>query len=227
MSQTKGRDRTPHLPAATTRHLRRPGTQRASKMPAGHCLSILHSALPFALMRMPKVSLKTMTAWKDRFSESTLNLLRLLGQHTTYKLLQRAHPEISEEQIRDMEVEVAKALELKNASSRDAMLQTFEVAKELLKEENAHLPSPEGAYQLRISLMRSSPEIWRRFVVPGDISLETLHHVIQDVMGWEECHLHRFTIDGEDYAAADDGGIGGEIDAHDEREHHLHHLVKR
>ncbi len=49
-------------------------------------------------------------------------------------------------------------------------------------------------YLLRIRLCEIEPEIWRRFVVPWDISLDRLHDVIQIVMGWEDYHLHEFTI---------------------------------
>jgi hypothetical protein len=38
------------------------------------------------------------------------------------------------------------------------------------------------------------PEILRRFVVPGDITLDRLHDVIQIVMGWQDYHLHTFSI---------------------------------
>lgn len=49
-------------------------------------------------------------------------------------------------------------------------------------------------YLLKISLLDIEPEIWRRFVVPADISLDRLHDVIQIVMGWQDSHLHEFTI---------------------------------
>jgi len=38
------------------------------------------------------------------------------------------------------------------------------------------------------------PEVWRRFVVSGDITLDRLHDVIQIVMGWTDSHLHSFTV---------------------------------
>jgi len=49
-------------------------------------------------------------------------------------------------------------------------------------------------YLLRIRLLGIEPEIWRRFVVPLDITLDRLHDVIQIVMGWTDSHLHEFTI---------------------------------
>jgi hypothetical protein len=57
---------------------------------------------------------------------------------------------------------------------------------------------PVPIYQLKIILRRSSPPIWRRIQVPADIGLARLHLVIQDVMGWEDCHLHEFAGSGRD-----------------------------
>ena len=37
------------------------------------------------------------------------------------------------------------------------------------------------------------PPVWRRFVVPSDISLSKLHHILQAVMGWTDSHLYGFT----------------------------------
>lgn len=54
-------------------------------------------------------------------------------------------------------------------------------------------------YQLRVSLDEIEPEIWRRVVVPSDITLDRLHDVIQICMGWNDSHLHRFMIDGQEY----------------------------
>ena len=52
----------------------------------------------------------------------------------------------------------------------------------------------ERLYLLKIRLLEIEPEIWRRFVVPADITLDRLHDVIQIVMGWTDSHLHEFTI---------------------------------
>jgi len=52
----------------------------------------------------------------------------------------------------------------------------------------------DRVYQLRISLVESEPEIWRRTLVPGKMSLGALHDVIQGVMGWDGGHLHQFIL---------------------------------
>ena len=52
----------------------------------------------------------------------------------------------------------------------------------------------ERLYLLKIRLLDIEPEIWRRFVAPGSITLDRLHDVIQIVMGWTDSHLHEFVI---------------------------------
>jgi hypothetical protein len=49
-------------------------------------------------------------------------------------------------------------------------------------------------YLLKIELLHTEPNIWRRFVVPAEITLDRLHDVIQIVMGWQDMHLYSFTI---------------------------------
>ncbi len=49
-------------------------------------------------------------------------------------------------------------------------------------------------YQLKISLQGAKPPIWRRAQVPGSITLDELHEVIQHCMGWMDYHLHQFQI---------------------------------
>ena len=49
-------------------------------------------------------------------------------------------------------------------------------------------------YLLKIELLFIKPQIWRHFVVPGEITLDCLHDVIQIVMGWENKHLYQFRI---------------------------------
>lgn len=59
-------------------------------------------------------------------------------------------------------------------------------------------------YQLKITLVDAEPAVWRRVLVPADYTLDRLHAVIQAAMGWEDFHLHAFTIDGRGYGVGDD-----------------------
>ncbi len=49
-------------------------------------------------------------------------------------------------------------------------------------------------HQIRISLNDITPPIWRRVLVPSDITLGRLHILIQIVMGWDDDHMHQFTL---------------------------------
>ena len=48
-------------------------------------------------------------------------------------------------------------------------------------------------YQLKITLARIAPPIWRRIQVK-DCTLDKLHEHIQTAMGWTNSHLHHFKI---------------------------------
>ena len=54
--------------------------------------------------------------------------------------------------------------------------------------------TPQKIYQLKVTLLRTSPPIWRRLLVPADLTLEQLHDVLQAAMGWEDCHMHDFRV---------------------------------
>ena len=44
----------------------------------------------------------------------------------------------------------------------------------------------ERVYLLKIELLDIEPAIWRRFVVPANITLDRLHDVTQIIMGWTD-----------------------------------------
>jgi hypothetical protein len=48
---------------------------------------------------------------------------------------------------------------------------------------------PQEIYQIKVTLLRTDPPIWRRVLVPADLALEQLHDVLQLAMGWEDCHM--------------------------------------
>lgn len=59
-------------------------------------------------------------------------------------------------------------------------------------------------YQLKITLRGvSKPPVWRRVLVPADITLNDLHGVIQQAMGWDDYHLHVFTTGWREYGSPD------------------------
>ena len=58
-------------------------------------------------------------------------------------------------------------------------------------------------YQIKITLKGAKPPIWRRVLVPDNLTLNQLHHVIQVAMGWYDSHLHEFVIAGVSYGSPD------------------------
>jgi hypothetical protein len=68
-------------------------------------------------------------------------------------------------------------------------------------------------YQLKIVLQGISPMIWRRLLVKSDSTIEDLHYITQIAMGWEDIHIHYFTIHGQQYGVGKPGGMSFNTDA--------------
>ena len=67
-------------------------------------------------------------------------------------------------------------------------------------------------YRLKIVLLGGAPPIWRRVEVP-DISLESLHAVIQTVMPWHSSHLWEFVVGRDErYGMSGDSQYGFGMD---------------
>lgn len=60
--------------------------------------------------------------------------------------------------------------------------------------------------QLTITLAEIEPPIWRRRLVPADVTMVQLHELIQVAMGWSNHHLHLFEINTVLYGDLDDDG---------------------
>jgi len=52
----------------------------------------------------------------------------------------------------------------------------------------------DQVYQFKITLKGTKPPIWRRIQVPETYTFWDLHVAIQDAMGWDDYHLHEFTL---------------------------------
>jgi hypothetical protein len=49
-------------------------------------------------------------------------------------------------------------------------------------------------YAFKVTLLDTSPPVWRRILVPREITLRNLHRTLQTVMGWNDSHLHQFVF---------------------------------
>src|ERR1700722_9601496 len=58
--------------------------------------------------------------------------------------------------------------------------------------------------QLRIELAEVEPVVLRQLLVPGGVTLATLHRILQAAMGWSDSHLHAFRIGETVYGTFDD-----------------------
>ena len=53
-------------------------------------------------------------------------------------------------------------------------------------------PDEPSLLPLTIELRGSKPRIWRRLLLPGDLTLDVVHTLFQAAMGWADSHLNRF-----------------------------------
>lgn len=85
------------------------------------------------------------------------------------------------------------------------------------------MPKTATVYQLKVTISKIKPAIWRRLQVKSDITLGKLHRVLQDALGWTDSHLHDFEIAGERYGMKDFDGF--DEDLRDETRYKLNKLV--
>jgi hypothetical protein len=53
---------------------------------------------------------------------------------------------------------------------------------------------PSEVFPLKVTLLGTMPPIWRRLLAPADLTLAQLHDVLQAAMGWEDGHMHEFSV---------------------------------
>jgi hypothetical protein len=84
------------------------------------------------------------------------------------------------------------------------------------------MPPITSIYQIKVTLRDSKPPIWRRILVPGNITLAQLHPILQVVMGWYDAHLHQFIVDGTYYGVPDPDDF---VEVKDERRVRLNQIA--
>lgn len=50
------------------------------------------------------------------------------------------------------------------------------------------------AYEIKVTIKNSKPPIWRKIIIPSDISFMQLHNIIQAAFEWRSYHLYEFTF---------------------------------
>src|SRR6516162_7112754 len=74
------------------------------------------------------------------------------------------------------------------AKKKQASIKKTKLPAKAMKQTAA-----DTVYQFKITLLKSSPPIWRQIQV-HDCTLDKLHEHIQTAMGWTNSHLHHFRI---------------------------------
>jgi len=83
---------------------------------------------------------------------------------------------------------------------------------------------PSSVYQIKITLKGIRPPIWRRVLVPDNVTLADLHLILQVVMGWKDSHMHGFMIGVIEYGEATTEGFRA---VRDERRFTLSEVVPK
>ncbi len=73
------------------------------------------------------------------------------------------------------------------------------------------------AFELKVTLLETDPVIWRRIVVPGEMTLDRIHRVLQVAMGWENRHLYEFEVGDRRFGPADEDADDDLVDDSDIR----------
>lgn len=66
-----------------------------------------------------------------------------------------------------------------------------------------------AGYIVKITIEDTHPPVWRRVLVPERITFSDLHEIIQIVFGWEDAHLHEFSIPSKYIVIDNDRSFGG------------------
>lgn len=80
-------------------------------------------------------------------------------------------------------------------------------------------------YQLRIELKQIQPLVWRRLLVPENVTLVKLSSILQQAMGWQGGHLHEYIVGRLHYGIPDEEWPTAEP-VFDERRVRLNTLIK-
>lgn len=97
----------------------------------------------------------------------------------------------------------AKKSRQKAVAAKSQVKQASNQLEKVRPKPAAEATSPtQDVYLLRVSLVKSEPEVWRRLMVTTDTTLNELHRLLQLLMNLNDEHLHRFKV-GYDFFGPD------------------------
>ena len=67
-------------------------------------------------------------------------------------------------------------------------------------------------YQFKVELEYEDPSVWRRLEVDSEMTFVQFHHVLQAAFGWENSHLHKFSIEQRDGKRVEGVEIGMDLE---------------
>lgn len=77
------------------------------------------------------------------------------------------------------------------------------------------MPPGQPVFRLRVTLRDVEPLVWRRLLIPASVRLDKLHRMLQAAIGWDDRHLHSFTIGPFRYGMQFDEYPRGELQERD------------
>jgi hypothetical protein len=84
-----------------------------------------------------------------------------------------------------------------------------------------HTPAHNVIVQIKIKLLGvTKPPVWRRVQLRADTRLDQLHEILQAALGWENYHMHVFSLGEEEFGIPDP-----ELGFSDERQVTLGELI--
>jgi len=87
-----------------------------------------------------------------------------------------------------------------------------------MKKKTRTQPRLTHVYQLKITLRHVKPPVWRRILMPSNVTLDYVHAALNFFMGWTDSHLHGFRVGDARYGEPDPYFPGT---VQDERKVHL------
>jgi hypothetical protein len=78
--------------------------------------------------------------------------------------------------------------------------------------------------QLKVTLRKVSPPVWRRIHIRSDATLESLHRCLQTVFDWSDSHMHAFRSEMTVYGPA---ALADSVESIDERKVRLRDVFRR